>query len=146
MHNNNIKIEIVKSADLGQLVELYKDAGWWVEENDSQDPEFLNKIIQGSFCFVLATLDSKIIGMGRAISDGCSDAYIQDVAVHSSLRGQGIGQMIMDKIISHLKEKKISWIGLISEPKAVSFYRRYGFSEMKDFVPFLLKEGQNEVR
>ena len=29
--------------------------------------------------------------MGRAISDGCSDAYIQDVVVYSEFRGQGIG-------------------------------------------------------
>lgn len=136
---NDIKVEIVESADIEQLIRLYKDAGWWSEENDSVDPAFLKKIIAGSFCFAIAIYKDEIIGMGRSISDGVSDAYIQDVAVLSEFRGKGIGVLIMDGIVNFLKSKNISWIGLISEPKAVSFYNKYGFSEMKDFVPFLLK-------
>lgn len=142
MIKDELKISVVKSANTSQLVELYKDAGWWEEENDNQDPEFLNKIIKGSFCFVIVKYKTRIIGMGRAISDGVSDAYIQDVAVHSDFRSQGIGIKIMDTIIEYLKTNKISWIGLISEPKAVNFYKRYGFSTMVDYVPFLLKESK----
>ncbi|MCL1827340.1 MAG: GNAT family N-acetyltransferase [Candidatus Cloacimonetes bacterium] len=138
----NLNIKIVKTAPIDQLIELYKDAGWWCDENDSADPQFIQKIIEGSFCFVVAFLEDKIIGMGRAISDSVSDAYIQDVVVLNEFRGQQIGVLIMDTIIAYLKANGISWIGLISEPKAVSFYQRYGFKEMKDYVPFKLEEGQ----
>ena len=136
----NLKIKIVKTAPLDELIALYKDAGWWNAANDEADPQFIQKIIAGSFAFCVAELDGKIIGMGRSISDGVSDAYIQDVAVLSQYRGQGIGVMIMDEIIRFLKEHGIGWIGLISEPKAVSFYKRYGFSVMPDYVPFRLVE------
>ena len=135
---DKVRIKIVKHADVNQLVTVYKDAGWWVEENDSVDPSFILKIIQGSFCFAIAEYEGNIIGMGRSISDGVSDAYIQDVAVLTQYRSQGIGVMLMDAIIAFLKSKNITWIGLISEPKAVSFYSRYGFVQMKDFLPFLL--------
>jgi len=132
-----VQIKIVNHADINQLVTIYKDAGWWVEGNDSADPSFIQKIIAGSFCFAVAVYEDKIIGMGRSISDGVSDAYIQDVAVLTQYRSQGIGAKIMDEIIGFLKKKGISWIGLISEPKATSFYTRYGFKEMKDYTPFL---------
>jgi len=133
-----IKVEITENADIEQLKCLYKEAGWWSEDDDT-DPDLMNKIIQGSFCFAVASIGDKVIGMGRAISDGVSDAYIQDVAVLSELRGKGIGVLIMDEIVKYLRNKNINWIALISEPEAVSFYQRYGFSQMTDYIPFALK-------
>jgi len=136
--NEKVKIEIVQTADMEQVKGLYKDAGWW-DDDDNKDPNLIHKIIQGSFCFAAASLNAKLIGMGRAISDGVSDAYIQDVVVLSEFRKKGIGVLIMDELVKHLKSKNINWISLISEPKAVSFYQRYGFSQMADYVPFTLK-------
>ncbi|MCL2374040.1 MAG: GNAT family N-acetyltransferase [Treponema sp.] len=133
-----IKVEITQRADTEQLKSLYREAGWW-NEGDDADSDLMNKIIQGSFCFAVASIGGKVIGMGRAISDGVSDAYIQDVAVLNELRGRGIGVLIMDEIIKYLKSKNVNWIALISEPKAVSFYERYGFSRMTDYMPFALK-------
>jgi spermidine synthase len=134
-----LTIKIINTANYEKLKDLYRDAGWWHEDNDEKDPDLLQKIISGSFCFALATIDERYIGMGRAISDGVSDAYIQDVMVLNELRGHGIGNLIMDEIIHHLKSQNINWIGLIAEPQSVSFYERYGFSKMEEYIPFLLK-------
>jgi len=136
--NKAVKVEIVKTADIEQLKDLYKDVGWW-SENDDKDPEFINKLIQGSFCFAVASINDKVIGTGRSISDGVCDAYIQDVVVLNELRGRGIGVLIMEELIKHLKSKNINWISLISEPKAGSFYKKCGFVQMPDFIPFTLK-------
>jgi len=145
--NEKIKVEIVKpsgdkaaaaNTNIEQLKCLYKDAGWW-SEDDNTEPDLISKLMQGSFCFAVASINDSLVGMGRAISDGVSDAYIQDVAVLSKFRGRGIGILIMDELINYLKSKKINWIGLISEPKAHSFYQRYGFSRMAGYVPFILK-------
>ena len=134
-----IKVNITKTADIEQLKQLYREAGWWNEEIDNTDPDLINKIIQGSFCFAVASIDDKIVGMGRAISDGVCDSYIQDVMVLNEFRGKGVGVLILDEIIKYLKDKKISWISLVSEPDAVSFYKKNGFSQMTDYVPFILK-------
>jgi len=138
MHET-LEVKIVKTADTEQLKFLYEEAGWWSKE-DNNDPDLIRKIIQGSFCFAVASIGDKLVGMGRTISDGVSDAYIQDVAVLNGFRGRGIGVLIMDELIKHLKSKNINWISLISEPKAVSFYQRHGFSQMTDYVPFTLKQ------
>jgi len=135
----NVTVHIVKQADIKQLTAIYKDAGWWSEKNDTVDPHFIQNIVAGSFCFAIAVYKNKIIGMGRSISDGVSDAYIQDVAVLKKYRGKGIGVLIMDEIVYYLKTSGIQWIGLVSEPKAVSFYDRYGFTQMPDHVAFILR-------
>ena len=137
--DEKVKVEIVKTADIEQLKNLYIEAGWWSEDIDNTNPDLINKIIQGSFCFAVAYTDNKIIGMGRAISDGACDSYIQDVAVLKKFRRRGIGILIMDELIRYLKSKNINWITLISEPKSISFYKKYGFSKMTDHIPFTLK-------
>lgn len=136
---NEINYQIVKEADREQLIILYKDAGWWTEENDGVDPTFIDKIIKGSFCFVTASIEGKIIGMGRCISDGVSDAYIQDVVVLSALRGKGIGKGIIQTMLNYLKDQGLSWIGLISEPGAEKFYESLNFEEMKNYTPYIWK-------
>jgi len=138
--DEEISVQIVKTADNEQLKNLYTETGWWNPDIDNKDPELINKIIQGSFCFVVAFINDKIIGMGRAISDGASDSYIQDIVVLNEFRGRGVGRLIIDKLINYLKSKDINWITLVSEPEAASFYHKYGFSQMTGYVPFTLKK------
>lgn len=99
----------------------------------------VKKIISGSHCFVIANIKNKIIGMGRAISDHVSDAYIQDVTVQESFRGQKIGTRIIAMLIEKLNQDGIHWIGLIAEKNASPFYEPLGFTIMPNAAPMLRK-------
>lgn len=135
-----IQYQIVKNTDNAAILQLYRDAGWWQMDDN---PDYLNTvkgIVANSFCFVIATQGERIIGMGRAISDGVSDAYIQDVTVLGSERGQGIGKNIIKTLIKHLKDNHLQWIGLISEPGYEGFYSALGFDAMQGYTPFLLAD------
>ncbi|HNT52726.1 MAG TPA: GNAT family N-acetyltransferase [Candidatus Syntrophosphaera sp.] len=134
-----IKISIETEADPAAILALYRQAGWWQEEDNPQSLDFIARIIRETYCFVIAKAGDEIIGMGRAISDGVSDAYIQDVTVRGGYRRQGIGQAIMRKLVEHLQAHHIDWIGLISEPGFENFYDELGFSRMEGYTPFLLK-------
>ncbi|HOK05128.1 MAG TPA: GNAT family N-acetyltransferase [Victivallales bacterium] len=134
-----VKIKKVKKVKVSDFKDLYKDAGWWYDEYD-KNLSFINKAVKGSYCFVGAFNNKgKMIGMGRAISDGCSDAYIQDLTVLKKYRGKGIGKMIVNEIIRLLKKNGIDWIALISEPKSIGFHSKNGFMEMKKHLPMKLK-------
>ena len=133
---------IVKKADRDQIIALYKQAGWWTA-SDEQDVSFVDGIISSTFKFAIAKADGKIVGMGRAISDGVSDAYIQDVTVDQAYRKKGIGSGLIRVLAKSLKEEKIGWIGLISEPGAENFYNALGFEVMKDHTPYILKQENN---
>jgi spermidine synthase len=138
----NIEYLIVKEADRDQIISLYRQAGWWTASDD-EDVSFVDKIISSTFKFAVAKADGRIIGMGRAISDGVSDAYIQDVTVDSEYRKKGIGSGIIRLLVKSLKAEKIGWIGLISEPGAENFYNELGFEVMKDHTPYIFKEDKN---
>lgn len=122
------------------FVDLYRDAGWNAHLGDMNNLEWIDQIIRGSFCFVGAFKQDRMIGMGRSISDGVSDAYIQDVTVLKSFRGQGIGSSIIRLLVTYLKQSGIDWIGLIAEPGSCSLYEKAGFVTMTDHQSMLYQK------
>lgn len=118
-----------------RVIRLYRQAGWWAEKSDN--PELVRRIVTGSHCFLAVSDQEGIIGMGRAISDGVSDAYIQDVTVDNACQGQHIGSTIIQKLIARLEADGLKWIGLIAENGSQNFYEKLGFKKMPNSVPML---------
>ncbi|MBF0316242.1 MAG: GNAT family N-acetyltransferase [Oligoflexia bacterium] len=124
--------------DRNEVYALYLEGGWWKEEERAYI-NLIDEVIKNSFAFAGAFVDGKLIGMGRVLSDGFSDAYIQDVIVSQKYRGQGVGKLIMQAILEHLKQKGVAWIGLIAQPGSVEFYKSLGFTIMEDHTPMVMK-------
>ena len=102
------------------------------------DPGLVSSIIAGSFRFLIAGGSDRIVGMGRVLSDGASDAYIQDITVAGDFRGRGLGSRIIETLVDRLRSDGLSWIGLIAERNTHPFYTRLGFKPMPDAMPMLL--------
>jgi ribosomal protein S18 acetylase RimI-like enzyme len=134
MKEHQIEIKFVDNWPDKEIVELYKAGGWW---KDTYDPSRIKSLIEGSFAFaVVVDKDSgKAIGMGRIISDGVSDAYIQDLVVLPEYRDKGIGKKLANVLLKHCLSKGFLWIGLIAEPGQNEFYSTLGFEIMKNYVP-----------
>jgi ribosomal protein S18 acetylase RimI-like enzyme len=134
-----IVIQVPTDEQVLQIAEMYRIQGWW-EPNDDDRECLISRMIKGSHCFVIALEEDKIVGMGRAISDGISDAYIQDLMVKKDRRNKGIGRKILLTLLEHLRVDGISWIGLIAEPGSWDLYSHAGFRMMKESVPMLMTE------
>jgi GNAT superfamily N-acetyltransferase len=136
-----VDLHVVTAWDAGEIVALYRSAGWWQEERD--DPSEIPDLIRGSLVFVVAVdrRSGKAIGMGRAISDGVSDAYIQDLVVLPAYRGRGVGGAILGRILAACRDRGIGWIGLIAEGGSGDFYRRLGFGVDEGDLPMMYRGG-----
>ena len=133
---SEIVYEIVDSAPVEAVVELYQAGRWWREEPAWR--ETIPGMVRGSFCFLVAREPGGgIDGMGRVISDGVSDAYIQDVVVLESHRGRGIGREIVRRLTDRCLQAGISWIGLVAEPGTERFYAPLGFGVLPGFQAML---------
>jgi predicted N-acetyltransferase YhbS len=71
-----------------------------------------------------------LIGYIDSVSNGVTDAYIQDLMVHPNYQGKGIETELMNRMISKLKERHIYMISVVFEEKLKSFYSRFGFFNM----------------
>ena len=58
-----VNYKIVQETDTKAILELYQQAGWWQSESSDNDLDIIAKIVANSFCFVIAILDGKIVGM-----------------------------------------------------------------------------------
>jgi len=131
-----IEVRIVKEWDIEAIRQLYRVGGWW---KDEWDPEGIRPMIAGSLAFAVGIDNDcgKTVAMGRVISDGVSDAYIQDVIVLPEYRSLGTGRRLIDVLIGVCESRGIAWIGLIAEPGTENFYIPAGFTRMEGYVPMI---------
>ena len=116
---------------LKRIAGFYRSAKWISPEDDTA---FLLPALQGSFLVAGAFVDGELAGTARVLSDGISDAYIQDVVVAPEYRGQGIGRGLVELLTSELRKNNIDWIGLVGEPGTEMFYRKLKWSEQAGFT------------
>lgn len=131
-----VNYEAVTAAPLEEIVELYKSAGWWQESAEARAA--IPLMIRGSLCFMVArSIEGQIVGMARVISDGYSDAYIQDVVVLKDYRGRGVGRELVRRLTQFCIGRKIAWIGLVAEPGTQALYEELGFGPLVGYQPML---------
>lgn len=92
------------------------------------DPEVHKRAFEASHTTVFVYAQSRLLGFGRAISDGQYQGAIYDVAVIPEAQGKGIGKSILQKILERLPNCNLI---LYATPGMEGFYRKLGFGGMK---------------
>lgn len=124
-------LERFTDEELAAMERLYRQTGWIGPEDSA---EFIAVGMANSAVAVGAYADGTLVGMGRALSDNVSDAYIQDIAVSPEFRRHGIGGGIVKTIVAALRSRGVDWIALVGEPGTESFYRKLGFESKPGFT------------
>ena len=123
-------------AQVQRIISLYCEQDWW-DSPETDNQYMIERIVAGSHAFLIACEQEDIIGMGRAISDRVSDAYIQDVVVKTTCRGKGVGSEIITRLVARLHADGLHWIGLIAEQNSHPFYKQLGFDTMPNAQPMI---------
>ncbi len=72
---------------------------------------------------------NRVIGFGRATSDGAFHAAIHDVVVHSDYQGSGVGRLIIGDLLHNLRD--VPCVHLVSTTGTEGFYRLAGLKKVK---------------
>ena len=111
------------SVDWNIISETLRQAGMAYYSPDEH-----RKAFEASHTTVFARHDDKLIGFGRAISDGVYQAAVYDVAVVPEYQRKGIGSIIMENVVSRLSPCNII---LYASPGKEEFYENLKFRKMK---------------
>jgi predicted GNAT family N-acyltransferase len=84
-------------------------------------------MLAGSLC-VGAWQDGRLVGFARVITDGVYRALLEDVVVDETLRGQGIGQALVERMLERLTH--VQQILLVCGEHLIPFYAPFGFQLM----------------
>ena len=113
-----------KPTSAKAIATLRQSVGWNGMESCYNNP------LMTSYYHIACYDGEKLIGYVDTVSNGVTDAYIQDLMVDPSYQGRGIGTDLMNRIIAKLKENKIYMISVFYDEKLKNFYGRFGFYQM----------------
>ena len=107
-------IEVLKNSTLG-------------ERRPIDDLETIKGMIENSNLIVTASIDNKLIGIARAVTDFNYCCYLSDLAVDEQYQKSGIGKQLISKVQEQLNDK--CKIILLSAPDAKEYYPKIGFTQ-----------------
>jgi GNAT superfamily N-acetyltransferase len=123
-------VEPVTEVAGGELVELYEAVGWSAYP---KAPEVLRAAVAGSSFVVAARRGGRLIGLARAVSDGATVCYLQDVLVRPEEQRGGVGRALVQAVLDRYREVRQKVLLTDDEPGQRAFYESLGYTEIRDF-------------
>lgn len=113
-----------------QLLTLYDSVGWSAY---TCEPDRLERAVAASLSVFTAWDGSHLVGLLRAVGDGETILYIQDLLVAPAWQRQGIGRRLMEACLDtypHVRQKVL----LTDHTEGnLAFYRACGFVPSGDY-------------
>lgn len=120
-----LEYKITLDVSPESIAALRRSVGWGGMETELKDPAMRD------YLRIACYDEGKLIGFLAVVSNGVTDAYIQDVMVHPDYQGRGIGTELMNRAIERLKADRIYMISVIyGEEELRPFYEKLGFYTM----------------
>ena len=120
-----ITIETNRIPCRDDLLELYGDAGWTAY---TDHPDRLERGLARSLAVYTAWEGDTLAGLLRAVGDGETILYLQDLLVRSSHRRRGIGRGLLERVTAdYLQVRQKVLLTDAADRRALDFYRACGW-------------------
>jgi GNAT superfamily N-acetyltransferase len=129
-----------RMPDQGQYVTLFESTGWNEEYQMSADR--LYESIRHSWYLVSSWDGDRLIGFGRAISDGILHALLVDIIILPEYKGKGIGSTVLTRLVERCREAHIPDIQLFCAKGQSGFYLKPGFVVRPNDAPGMQYAGE----
>lgn len=112
-----------------EILGLYSDVGWCAY---TDHPEKLQQGFSNSLIILAAYDNDTLIGLIRAVGDGHTVVYIQDLLVHPAYQRRGVGACLTKSLLARFAD--IHQIFLTSDniESSRAFYSSLGFREVTE--------------
>ena len=86
-------------------------------------------MLKGSAAVASLWRGKRLVGFGRATSDGIYRAVLWDVVIPEDLQGKGLGRQLVEALANSSQLKGVERVYLMTTNSA-GFYRQLGFEEV----------------
>lgn len=109
-----------------EVLALYKSVGWSMY---TRDPARLERALTHSLTVLSAYEGKQLVGLIRAVGDGETILFIQDLLVLPEYQRRGIGKQLIEALLARFPEVRQCVLLTDDDPKTRSFYKAAGFVE-----------------
>lgn len=112
-----------------EILSLYRSVGWtaYIEA-----PELLRAGFEHSLLTLAAYEGSQLLGLLRAVGDGCCIVYVQDILVFPAHQRKGVGSALLKAVLEHFSTVRQIVLVTDNTPKTVAFYRSAGLVPLEE--------------
>ena len=107
-----------------KLQRLFRKHAFWAQERTTAD---LRRMLTGSPVVVSLWRGKRLVGFGRASSDGIHRAVLWDIVVAGDLQGRGLGRQVVEALLDSPRLRRVERVYLMTTNSA-GFYQQLGFS------------------
>ena len=131
----DVKVDINGGIQSAEVIALYRANGW----SSADKPEQLTAALTNSHTLVTARIDTQLVGLGNAISDGSLVVYYPHLLVHPKHQGKGIGRLLMEamqRVYGGFHQQMLT-----ADGQAIEFYKAIGFRRAGRTEPMWIYAG-----
>ena len=112
-----------------EILELYASVGWTAY---TKNPDVLRKGFENSMLTLAAYDGEQFVGIIRAVGDGYTIVFVQDILVFPEHQRKGIGSALLQAVLDKYSHVRQIELATDNTEKTVAFYRSMGFKEMSE--------------
>ena len=112
-----------------EILRLYAEVGWTAY---TDAPDTLRKGFENSLLTLAAYEGTTLLGLVRAVGDGHTIIFVQDILVYPEKQRQGIGTALLKAVLDRYAHVRQIQLLTDNTPKTVAFYRSLGFLELSE--------------
>lgn len=124
-----MEIREYKTYNEAEILNLYTSVGWTAYTDHR---EVLRKGFENSLLILAAYKDEQLLGIIRAVGDGHTIVFVQDILVFPEYQRRGIGSALLQAILDKFSYVRQIQLTTDNTPKTLAFYKSMGFREMSE--------------
>lgn len=112
-----------------EILRLYTAVGWTAY---TENPIALRQGFEHSLLVLAAYENEELLGIIRAVGDGFTIVFVQDILVCPEKQRQGVGSALLQAVLDRYADVRQIELATDREEKTRAFYKSMGFRELSE--------------
>ncbi|MBQ1328742.1 MAG: GNAT family N-acetyltransferase [Eubacterium sp.] len=124
-----MELKEYKKYNEEEILQLYSEVGWTAYTDDMA---VLRSGFENSLLVMAAYEGEELLGIIRAVGDGSTIVFVQDILVFPDKQRQGVGTALLKAVMERYQNVRQIELATDNTPKTIAFYKSLGFSELSE--------------
>ena len=124
-----MEIREYRQYDEREILLLYASVGWAAY---TDQPETLRRGFENSLLTLAAYEENRLIGVLRAVGDGQTIVFVQDLLILPEYQRRGVGTALLRELLARYPQVRQIELTADDSPSLLAFYRQAGFVPMSE--------------
>ena len=124
-----MELKEYKKYNEEEILQLYSEVGWTAYTDDMA---VLRSGFENSLLVMAAYEGEELLGIIRAVGDGSTIVFVQDILVFPDKQRQGVGTALLKAVMERYQNVRQIELATDNTTKTIAFYKSLGFSELSE--------------